>query len=192
MAILVVGLILFIGVHSIRMVAAPWRAAQIERFGPLAWRAMFSVLSIAGIVVTVFGYGLARRDPVLVWAPPFWMAHVTALLTAIAFILITAAYVRGNHFKRALGHPFLCGIALWAFAHLLANGTLNAIVLFGVFLVWALIEIRSELRRDREAGVVYPQGVASRDTLVVVIGLVAWAVFAFWLHGIVIGVRPLG
>lgn len=192
MAILVVGLILFIGVHSIRMVAAPWRAAQIERFGPLAWRAMFSVLSIAGIVVTVFGYGLARRDPVLVWAPPFWMAHVTALLTAIAFVLITAAYVRGNHFKRALGHPFLCGIALWAFAHLLANGTLNAIVLFGVFLVWALIEIRSELRRDREAGVVYPQGVASRDTLVVVIGLVAWAVFAFWLHGIVIGVRPLG
>lgn len=192
MAILVVGLILFIGVHSIRMVAAPWRAAQIERFGPLAWRAMFSVLSIAGIVVTVFGYGLARRDPVPVWAPPFWMAHVTALLTAIAFVLITAAYVRGNHFKRALGHPFLCGIALWAFAHLLANGTLNAIVLFGVFLVWALIEIRSELRRDREAGVVYPQGVASRDTLVVVIGLVAWAVFAFWLHGIVIGVRPLG
>lgn len=192
MAILVVGLILFIGIHSIRMVAAPWRAAQIERFGPLIWRAIFSVLSIAGIVVTVYGYGLARRDPVLVWAPPFWMAHVTALLTAIAFILVVAAYVRGNHFKRALGHPFLCGIALWAFAHLLANGTLNAIVLFGVFLVWALVEIRSERRRDREAGVIYPEGVASRDTLVVVIGLVAWAVFAFWLHGIVIGVRPLG
>lgn len=120
------------------------------------------------------------------------MAHATALLTAIAFILIAAAYVPGNHFKRALGHPFLCGVALWAFAHLLANGTLNAIVLFGAFLVWALLDVHSERQRDREAGVVYPQGIASRDALVVAIGLVAWTVFAFWLHGVLIGVRPLG
>lgn len=192
MAILVVGLILFIGVHSIRMVAAPWRAAQIERFGMQGWRATYAVLSAAGIVLTVYGYGLARREPVVVWTPPVWMAHVTALLTAIAFILLTAPYVRGNHFKRALGHPFLCGVALWAFAHLLANGTLNAIVLFGAFFVWSLLDARSERRRDREAGVIYPEGVVSRDVLVVVIGLVGWAAFAFWLHGLLIGVRPLG
>lgn len=192
MAILVLGLILFVGVHSIRMVAAPWRAAQIERFGPQAWRGVFAVLSLLGIALIIYGYGLARRNPVPVWAPPFWIAHVTALLTAIAFILLVAPYVRGNHFKRALGHPFLCGVALWAFAHLIANGTLNAIVLFGVFLIWALLDLRSERRRDREAGVVYPAGVVSRDVLVVVIGLIAWAVFAFLLHGPLIGVRPLG
>lgn len=192
MAILVLGLVIFIGVHSIRILAAPWRAAQIERFGPRAWRGAFAMLSILGFVLIVYGYGLSRRYPVPIWLPPFWMAHVTALLTAIAFIMIVAAYVPGNHFKRALGQPFVSGVALWAFAHLLANGTLNDIILFTVFLVWALFELRGENRRDREAGVVYPAGQASRDVIVIVIGLVVWAVFAFWLHGVLIGVRPLG
>ncbi|WP_233885213.1 NnrU family protein [Paraburkholderia flagellata] len=192
MAILVLGLVIFIGVHSIRILAAPWRAAQIERFGPRAWRGAFAMLSILGFVLIVYGYGLSRRYPVPIWLPPFWMAHVTALLTAIAFIMIVAAYVPGNHFKRALGQPFVSGVALWAFAHLLANGTLNDIILFAVFLVWALFELRGENRRDREAGVVYPAGQASRDVIVIVIGLVVWAVFAFWLHGVLIGVRPLG
>ncbi|WP_028224289.1 NnrU family protein [Paraburkholderia ferrariae] len=191
MAILVLGLILFIGVHSVRIVAAPWRAAQIARFGKAGWRAAFAVLSLLGIALIAYGYGLARREPVLVWAPPFWMAHVTALLTAVAFIFIAAAFVPGNHFKQILGHPFLCGVALWAFAHLLTNGTLNAIFLFGAFLVWASLDMCSERRRDREAGVVYPQGTVARDAGVVAIGLVAWAVFAFWLHGLLIGVRPL-
>ncbi|HKT94469.1 MAG TPA: NnrU family protein [Paraburkholderia sp.] len=192
MVILVLGLVIFIGVHSIRILAAPWRAAQIERFGPRAWRGAFAMLSILGFVLIVYGYGLSRRYPVPIWLPPFWMAHVTALLTAIAFIMIVAAYVPGNHFKRALGQPFVSGVALWAFAHLLANGTLNDIILFAVFLVWALFELRGENRRDREAGVVYPVGQASRDVIVIVIGLVVWAVFAFWLHGVLIGVRPLG
>lgn len=192
MAILVLGLVIFIGVHSIRIMAGPWRAAQIERFGPRAWRGAFAGLSILGFVLIVYGFGLSRRYPVPIWLPPFWMAHVTALLTAIAFIMIVAAYVPGNHFKRALGQPFVSGVALWAFAHLLANGTLNDIILFAVFLVWALFELRGENRRDREAGVVYPAGQASRDVIVIVIGLVAWAVFAFWLHGVLIGVRPLG
>ena len=192
MAILVLGLVIFIGVHSIRIVAGPWRAAQIERLGPRAWRGAFALLSILGFVLIVYGYGLSRRYPVPIWLPPFWMAHVTALLTAIAFIMIVAAYVPGNHFKRALGQPFVSGVALWAFAHLLANGTLNDIILFAVFLVWGLFELRGENRRDREAGVVYPPGQVSRDAIVVVVGLVAWAVFAFWLHGVLIGVRPLG
>ncbi|WP_322014817.1 NnrU family protein [Paraburkholderia sp. J12] len=192
MAILVLGLILFIGVHSVRIVAAPWRAAQIARFGKQGWRMAFAVLSLLGIALIAYGYGLARREPVPIWAPPFWMAHVTALLTAVAFVFITAAFVPGNHFKQTLGHPFLCGVALWAFAHLLANGTLNAILLFGAFLVWASLDLRSERRRDREAGVVYPQGTVSRDVCVVAIGLLAWTVFVFWLHGLLIGVRPLG
>lgn len=192
MALLLVGLVIFIGVHSIRVLAAPWRAAQIERFGLRAWRGVFALLSILGIVLSVIGYGLARRYPVPVWLPPFGMAHVTGLLTAIAFVMMTAAYVPGNHIKRALGQPFVSGVALWAFAHLLANGTLHAMLLFFVFLVWSLVEIRAGRRRDREAGVVYAPGTVAHDVLVVVIGLVAWAVFAFWLHGLLIGVRPFG
>lgn len=192
MGLLVLGLVIFIGVHSIRIAAPQWRDAQIARFGPQAWRGLFALLSVVGIALIVYGYGVSRRYPVPLWAPPFWMAHVTALLTAIAVIMIVAAYVPGNHFKRALGQPFVSGVALWAFAHLLANGTLNAIVLFLVFLVWALAELRVENRRDRAAGVVYPAGQVSRDVVAVVIGVVAWAVFAFWLHGLLIGVRPLG
>lgn len=192
MAILVLGLVIFIGVHSIRMVAPRWRDAQIARFGVSRWRAAFAVLSLAGLLITIHGYGLARRAPVMVWNPPFWTAHLAALLTAIAFVLIVAGYLRGNHIKRALGHPFLCGVALWAFAHLLANGTLNDIVLFGALLVWPATAAIAGRRRDRDAGVVYPAGVVSRDVLVVAIGLVAWAIFAFYLHGPLIGVRPLG
>lgn len=192
MALLVAGLAIFIGIHSIRVVAAPWREAQIERFGMPAWRGFFALFSILGIVLIVWGYGLARRYPVPIWLPPFGMAHVTALLTAIAFVMIAAACVPGNHIKRTLGQPFMSGVALWAFAHLLANGTLHAIVLFAALLVWALVKLRADRRRDREAGVVYAPGTLARDALVVVIGLVAWAVFAFWLHGVLIGVRPLG
>lgn len=192
MALLVVGLAIFIAIHSIRVVAAPWREAQIERFGMPAWRGFFALFSILGIVLIVWGYGLGRRYPVPIWLPPFGMAHVTALLTAIAFVMIAAACVPGNHIKRALGQPFMSGVALWAFAHLLANGTLHAIVLFAALLVWALVKLRADRRRDREAGVVYAPGTLARDALAVVIGLVAWAVFAFWLHGVLIGVRPLG
>ncbi|WP_321878412.1 NnrU family protein [Paraburkholderia bannensis] len=192
MGLLVLGLVLFIGVHSIRVVAAPWRAAQIERFGVRAWRGVFALASILGIVLIVVGYGLARRYPVPVWLPPRGMAHLTGLLTAIAFVMLTATYVPGNHIKRALGQPFVSGVALWAFAHLLANGTLHAMLLFLVFLVWSLVEVRAGRKRDRETGVVYPPGSFARDGLTVVIGLVAWAVFAFWLHGPVIGVRPFG
>ncbi|MFX1765173.1 NnrU family protein [Paraburkholderia sp. A1RI-2L] len=192
MALLVLGLAIFIAMHLIRVVAAPWREVQIERFGMPVWRTCFGLLSILGVVFIVRGYGLARRYPVPVWLPPFGIAHVTALLTAIAFVMIAAACVPGNHLKRALGQPFLSGVALWAFAHLLANGTLHAIVLFGALLVWALIKLRADRRRDREAGVLRAQGTFARDMLVVVSGLAAWAVFAFWLHGVLIGVRPLG
>jgi uncharacterized membrane protein len=192
MAVLIIGLVIFIGVHLIRVVAAPWRDAQIARFGIVGWRIGFGLLSIAGIVVTIYGYALARRSPTFVWTPPYWMAHVTALLTAIAFVLIVASYVRGNHFQRAPGRPLPCGIALWAFAHLLANGTLHDIVLFGALLVWSLTLLVAGTGRDGAAHVATRPATVSRDALSVVIGIIAWAIFAFYLHGPLIGVRPLG
>jgi len=128
----------------------------------------------------------------VLYTPPVWARHVAALLMLPAFILIVAGNMRGTRMKAALGHPMLLGTKVWAFGHLLANGTLADVVLFGSFLVWAVADYASARRRDRAAGVVYPAGAWSRDALAVVVGVVAWFVFGFWLHGWLIGVRPFG
>src|SRR5262249_55646681 len=133
-----------------------------------------------------------QTQPIVVWSPPHWLQLVGALLTIPAFVLLAAAYVPRNQIKAAVGHPMVAGVKLWAFAHLLANGTLAAVVLFGAFLVWAIADFRSARRRDRAAGTRYPAGTIAQDAVAAVIGLVAWALFAFVLHGWLIGVRPFG
>lgn len=192
MTLLILGLVIFIGVHSTRILADGWRSATIARVGERPWKAVYSLLSIAGFVLLVIGYGAARESPVVLYAPPAWARHVAALLTVPAFILLVAAYVPGNAIKRAVGHPMVAGVKLWALAHLLANGTLADVVLFGTFLVWAALSFTAARRRDRAAGTVYPVGPGSRTALAVVIGLAAWAVFAFALHRPLIGVGPFG
>jgi uncharacterized membrane protein len=192
MSVLVLGLVLFLGVHSVRIFAESWRTRQIARLGEKGWKGAYSVVSAVGLVLIIWGYGIARRDPVVLWAPPVWAPHLAALLTLIAFIFFLAAYVPGNHFKAWVKHPQALSVGFWAFAHLLANGTLNAVVLFGAFLVWALLAYFAARRRDLASGVVYPVGTLARDGVAVVGGAVAWVVFAFWLHGWWIGVRPLG
>ncbi|WP_206956413.1 NnrU family protein [Trinickia acidisoli] len=190
MTILILGLLIFVGVHSTRLVAPSWRDAQVARLGEHGWKGLYSVASLVGFVLIVWGYGMARRTPAVLWAPPLGIRHLTALLVAVAFILITAAYVPGNRIKRTIGHPMMAGVAIWALGHLLANGTLNAIVLFGVFLVWGAVGALVSRGRDRAAGVRYPDGTLAGDAKVVVIGLVAWAIFAFVLHRWLIGVSP--
>ncbi|TKC92475.1 NnrU family protein [Trinickia terrae] len=192
MGILVIGLLIFLGVHSIRIFADPWRSALIARLGERPWKGLYSIASIVGFVLIVWGYGIARREPVVVWAPPAGIQHLTILLVAIAFVLITAAYVPGNRIKRALGHPMAAGVALWAFGHLIANGTANAELLFAAFLVWSVASFLAGRRRDAVAGTTYPAGTVGRDVRVVVGGLVVWAVFGLFLHGWLIGVRPMG
>ena len=189
MIALVAGLLLFLGVHSVRIVADGWRTAQVERMGPLRWRGIYSLVSLAGLVLLVWGYGQARLDPVVLWSPPPWTRYVTSLLVLPSFVLVVAGNMPGTRMKAALGHPMVLGTKLWAFAHLLSNGTLADVVLFGSFLVWAIADYASARRRDRAAGVVYPAGSAARDALAVVIGIVAWGVFGYWLHGPLIGVR---
>jgi uncharacterized membrane protein len=189
---LILGLVIFLGSHSVRIFAEPWRGARIVAMGPNAWKGVHSVVSIAGFVLLVWGYGVTRGTPVVLYAPPLWMRHVAALLTVPAFILLAAAYVPGTRIKRAVGHPMVAGVKLWAFAHLLANGTLADVVLFGAFLAWAVADYISARRRDRAAGTVYVVGPVTRDVTAVAVGLIAWAVFAFWLHGVLIGVRPFG
>jgi len=191
-AILILGLLIFIGVHSTRLVAPAWRNEQVARFGEYGWKGLYSVASLGGFVLLVWGYGAARRAPAVLWSPPIGARHLTALLVALAFVLIAAAYVPGNRIKRTIGHPMMVGVAVWALAHLLANGTLNAVLLFGVFLIWGAVGAVVSRRRDRMAGVQYPPGTVSGDTKVVIVGLIAWALFAFVLHRWLIGMSPLG
>ena len=192
MTLLILGLVIFLGSHSVRIFAEPWRGARIAAMGLNAWKGVYSIVAIAGFVLIVWGYGVARGAPVILYSPPVWTKHVAALLTIPAFILLAAAYVPGTRIKRAVGHPMIAGVKAWAFAHLLANGTLADVVLFGAFLVWAIVDYIAARRRDRAAGTVYVVGPITRDVTAVVVGLVAWAAFAFWLHAVLIGVRPFG
>lgn len=192
MAALVLGLVLFLGVHSTRIFADGWRTATMERFGEREYKFLYSLLSIAGFVLIVWGYGLARQDPTVLWnAPPAWLRHGVSLLTLLAFVLLVAAYVPGNHLKVKLRDPMILGVKLWAFAHLVANNTLADAVLFGSFLVWAVLDFRSARRRRKTLASV-PEAVMSRTVITVVVGVAAWAVFAFWAHRAWIGVSPLG
>jgi len=192
MLVLVLGLIVFIGTHSARIFADPWRTAVIARSGAGRWKLLFTLLSLIGFVLIIWGYGQARTAPIPVWMPPVWARHLTGLLVLLAFVLVAAAYVPGNAIRARLHHPMILGVKTWAFAHLIANGSLAGIVLFGTFLVWAVLSFRAARRRDRAAGTVYPAGTVAGTAVAIVAGLIAWAAFAFWLHGALIGVRPFG
>ncbi len=192
MAVLILGLVLFLGVHSTRIVADGWRTRMIARLGEKPWKGVYALLSIAGFVLLVWGFGLARQQPVQLWSPPVAMRHVAALLMLLSFILLVATYVPRNAIKAKLHHPMLLSVKVWALAHLLANGNLAHVVLFGAFLLWAVFCFRAARARDRAAQAVYPPGTVAGTAVTVGVGIVAWAGFAFWAHGVLIGVRPLG
>ena len=192
MALLILGLVLFLGMHSARVFAEGTRTRFIARRGENAWKGLYTVVSLLGFVLLVWGFGLARQQPVLLWTPPTWARHLAALLTLPAFLLLVASYVPGNHIKARVHHPMVLGIKLWAFAHLFAGRTLAAELLFAGFLVWAALSFRAARARDRAAGVVYPPGRMGPTVVTVAVGIAAWAVFVAWGHGVVIGVRPFG
>jgi uncharacterized membrane protein len=192
MGMLILGLVLFLGVHSVRIFANDWRTQVIAQRGDGAWKGLYSLLSIAGFALIIWGYGLARQQPVVLWMPPVAMRHIASLLTLVSFILLVAAYVPRNGIKARLHHPMVIGIKVWAFAHLLCNGNLADVVLFGAFLVWAALSFRAARARDRAAQTVYPAGTIAATAITVIVGTVAWVGFALWLHGVLIGVRPFG
>jgi uncharacterized membrane protein len=198
MLTLIAGLLLFLGAHSVRIMAEDWRTATVARLGEKTWKGVYSLVSLAGFVLIVVGFGLARYAPVVLWPqPPVWLRHVAALLVLVSFVLLAAAYVPGNAIKARLRHPMVLGVKLWAFAHLIVNNTLADTVLFGAFLVWAVLDFRAARGRDSAGGSPSPQpspqrGEGVRTGVAVGIGLVAWAVFAFWAHRVLIGVSPLG
>ncbi|MDE2455219.1 MAG: NnrU family protein, partial [Burkholderiales bacterium] len=158
MSLMLLGLVVFLGVHSVRIVAEPWRAAMRARLGANAWKGLYSLLSLAGFALIVVGFGQARQHPVVLWPALVWTRHLAALLVLVAFVLVAAAYVPGNGIKARLHHPMVLGVKTWAFAHLLANNTLAAEVLFAAFLLWAVLDFRAARARDRAAGTVYAPG----------------------------------
>ena len=133
MVILVLGLVLFLGVHSVRIVADGWRTQMRARLGEGAWKGLYSVVSIVGLGLVVWGYGLARQEPVVLWNPPVAMRHMASLFTLVAFVLLLAAYVPRNVFKARLHHPMVLAVKTWALGHLISNGNLADVALFGGF-----------------------------------------------------------
>ncbi len=192
MSMLLLGLVFFLAAHSVRIVADDWRNGQIERRGEGAYKGIYSLISLAGLVLIVWGYGQTRIDAVYLWDPPRWTRHAAALLMLASFVLVTAAYVPRNRIREAVGHPMVAGVKVWAFAHLISNGRLGDLVLFGAFLGWAVLDFVSARRRDRAAGRVKVPGTLAADVSTFGIGLAAWVVFALWAHGWLIGVRPFG
>jgi len=189
---LIVGLLVFLVPHSIGLAAPQWRARYVARLGEKPWKGLYSLVSLVGFVLIIWGYGHARASPVTLFTPAAWTRHAAALLTVIAFVLIAAAYVPRTKIKAALGHPMTAGVALWAFAHLLANGQLHDVVLFGAFLVWSVATFVIRRSRDRESGTTYPPGTVAKDAIAIIAGIVVSVGFALYLHGPLIGVRPFG
>ena len=190
MLLLALGLLIFIAVHSIRLVADDWRTRQIARLGLLRWKALYSLVSLLGFVLIVWGFEAARAVPLVLWQAPVFTRHLALLLTLVAFILLTAAYVPGTRIKAKLGHPMLLAVKIWALAHLLANGKAADLLLFGVFLLWSIADYAVSRRRDRLQGTIYPAKGFSRDLLALVVGGGAWLWFAYFGHAWLIGVRP--
>ena len=191
MGILILGLVLFFGIHMVRIVAGPWRSSQIARLGEKPWKGIYTVVSLTGFGLMLWGYGQTRAEPEL-WLMPLWTRHLAALLTLPAFVLLVAAYVPRNHFKAAVGHPMLAGVKLWALAHLLCNTRLGDLLLFGAFLAWSVAAFVACRRRDRAEGVRYSAGTVGGSALVLVLGVGAWAGFALYGHAWLIGMRPFG
>jgi len=207
---LIIGLILFLGAHSIRMVADDWRTQAIASWGEKPFKGVYSLLALVGFYAMVTGYAEARLQTVALWTPPIATRHVSVLLMLFASVLMAAAYVPRNHLKMRMGHPMVLSVKVWAFAHLLANGNLADVVLFGSFLVWSVFNFKAARARDRAAApealrlqadgaentnaVPGDQPIANTTAtlLTVLIGVALWAMFVFYLHVQLVGVSPLG
>lgn len=190
MTLLLIGLIVFLGIHSVAIVAPGWRDAQAARLGELPWKAIYAVVALVGLVLLVQGYGIARASPTVLYTPPTFLRHLAALLMLPVFVLLIAAYAPGR-ISAATKHPMLLAVKLWATAHLLANGTLADVLLFGGFLVWAVADRISLKQRPARATPGAPPARAN-DAIAVVGGLALYALFVWRLHLWWIGVSPLG
>jgi len=188
MTLLVLGLVLFLGMHTVSIVAPAWRDAQAAR-NEKAWKGLYTLVSLAGFGLLVYGYGLARQSPVVLYSPPAGMRHLVMLLMLPVFPLLLAAYLPGR-IKTLAKHPMLLATKLWALSHLLVNGTLADVLLFGGFLAWAVAD-RISLKRRVARPVPGAPPSAINDGIVVVAGLGLYGLFVWQAHAWLIGVSLL-
>ena len=189
MTLLVAGLVLFFGIHSVSIVADDWRNATAARIGAGAWKGLYTLVSIAGFVLMVYGYGLARQDPFVLYTPAAWTRIVATVLMIPVFPLLLAVYLPG-HLKRLAKHPMLLATKFWALAHLFANGNLADVLLFGSFLLWAGAD-RASLKFRASRPVPGAPFSALNDVIAAVAGLAVYALFILWAHQRLFGVSPI-
>jgi uncharacterized membrane protein len=189
MGIFLVGLVLFLGLHSISIAAPRWRDGQAAKLGEGPWKGLYAGLAAIGLGLLIYGYSLARQTPVVLYTPPVWLRHLTLLLMVPVFPLLLATYFPGR-IQAAVTHPMLLATKLWATAHLLANGTLVDVLLFGGFLLWAVADRISMKRRPARAVPGAPRRPAN-DLIAIVAGLVLYAIFVMGAHRWLFGVSPL-
>jgi uncharacterized membrane protein len=188
---MIAGLVLFLGTHTLTTQRA-LRARLIASMGEGTYKIVYSLVSAVGLALIVWGFARYRATGWIdVWQPPVAMKHITLALMLPAVILVTASYIRGRIYT-TLKHPMLTGVKLWAAAHLLANGDLGSIILFGSFLAWAVFDRISLKRRGNAGGPPIPVGGATNDLIAVVVGVIAYLALAFAFHPAVIGVPVIG
>ncbi len=190
MVVLILGLILFLGIHSVSIINSQWRTDVIARVGEIPWKALYGLLAVGGFYLIVVGYGLARQSPIALYDPPTWMRHINLLLMLPVFPLLLAAYLPGR-IQSATKHPMLLAVKIWATAHLLANGGLADVLLFGTFLAWAVAD-RISLKRRVAPPVPGAPPSQINDAIAIIGGIALYLLFIFWLHRILIGVAPIG
>ena len=190
MSLLIVGLVLFLGVHSIAIVSPGLRGRAVQSMGEGAWKGLYALVSLAGFVLICYGFGLARAMPVILYSPPTWLRHVALLVMLPVFPLLIAAYLPGR-IKTAAKHPMLAAVKFWALAHLLANGSLADVLLFGGFLAWAVLDRISVKRRTVQAALRTAPPGPWNDVIAVVLGLGIYALLIAWAHVRLFGVSPL-
>ena len=189
MSLFIIGLILFFAIHSISIVAEPWRDRMVAQLGEKRWQGIYSLISIIGFVLIVWGYGVARGTTGVLYTPPLWTYHITALFMLPVFTLLMAANMPGR-IKTMTRHPMLLATILWALGHLISNGAVADVLLFGVFLVWSIADRISVARRAPRMGHQMPPG-RMNDAIAVIGGLAIYAVFVFWAHAWLFGVSPI-
>jgi uncharacterized membrane protein len=187
LAVLIVGLVLFLGPHTLTASRGA-RQQLVNRLGLGPYKILYSVVSLVGLILIGYGFGLYRATEwTNLWTPPAWTRHLAVALMWFASIAIVAAYARGNIYRK-LKHPMLVGVKTWALAHLIANGDLGSLLLFGAVLAWAVFD-RISLKRRRDAGAPpIPVGGVRNDVIAVVIGTIVFVALGLWFHPWVVGV----
>jgi uncharacterized membrane protein len=190
MIIFIIGIILFLGSHSVRIFAEPWRTRMIHQLGEKKWKGLYTLFSLFGFILLVIGYSQARQNTVIIWQPPIFLTHLAVLLNLFTFILLASSAPNNNAIRVKLKHPMILGVKVWALAHLLANGSLIDLILFGSFLMWAILDFRSA--RNRPISSNETPFISLKATLIAILfGVAVWLAFIFGLHQWLIGVSPL-